>query len=58
VAATLEILRETEGTSVADGYRTLRGGDLPAYRAMLGSRDAREGAVAFAERRRPVWQGR
>ena len=32
--------------------------DLPAYRAMLGSRDAREGAVAFAERRRPVWQGR
>ena len=58
VAATLEILRETEGASVADGYRTLRGGDLPAYRAMLGSRDAREGAVAFAERRRPVWQGR
>ena len=58
VAATLEILRETEGASVADGYRTLRGGGLPAYRAMLGSRDAREGAVAFAERRRPVWQGR
>jgi crotonobetainyl-CoA hydratase len=58
VAAALEIMRETEGASVADGYRTLRGGGLPAYRAMLGSQDAREGAVAFAERRGPVWQGR
>ena len=58
VAAALEILRETEGASVADGYRMLRGGGLPAYRAMLDSRDAREGARAFAERRRPVWQGR
>jgi crotonobetainyl-CoA hydratase len=58
VAAALEILRETEGASVRDGYRILRGGDLPAYRAMLDSRDAREGARAFAERRSPQWQGR
>jgi crotonobetainyl-CoA hydratase len=57
VAAVLEILRETEGTSVPEGYSLLRSGDLPAYRAMLGSQDAQEGARAFAERRAPRWQG-
>ncbi len=58
VAAVLEILRETEGTGVRAGYAIQRGGDLPAYRAMLGSADAVEGARAFTERRPPVWQGR
>ena len=58
VAAVLEILRETEGLSVRDGYRVLAGGGLPAYRAMLDSEDAREGARAFSERRKPVWGGR
>jgi crotonobetainyl-CoA hydratase len=58
VAAVLEILRETEGGSVAAGYAIQRGGNLPAYRAMLGSADAQEGARAFTERRPPVWQGR
>ena len=58
VAAVLEILRETEGSSVRDGYAVLRSGTLPAYRAMLDSEDAREGARAFAERRKPRWRGR
>ena len=58
VAAVLEILRETEGSSVGDGYAALRSGALPAYRAMLDSEDAQEGARAFAERRRPRWRGR
>src|SRR5205085_10350840 len=58
VAAVLEILRETEGTDVRAGYSVLRGGALPAYRAMLGSQDAQEGARAFAERRKPRWRGR
>jgi crotonobetainyl-CoA hydratase len=58
VAAVLEILRETEGGTVAAGYATQRGGNLPAYQAMLGSADAQEGARAFTERRPPVWQGR
>ena len=57
VAAVLEILRETEGMGVHAGYEVLRGG-LPAYRAMLDSEDAREGARAFTESRRPVWRGR
>ncbi len=57
VAAVLEILRETEARDVRRGFEILRGGDLPVYRAMLDSADAREGARAFAERRQPVWRG-
>ena len=57
VAAVLEILRETQGTDVRAGYSLLRDGSLPAYRKMLGSRDAQEGALAFAQRRTPRWTG-
>jgi crotonobetainyl-CoA hydratase len=58
VAAVLEIMRETEGVAVHRGFEILRSGRLPAYRAMLDSSDAREGPLAFAERRPPIWQGR
>lgn len=58
VAAVLEIMRETEASDVRRGFDILRTGDLPCYRAMLASADAREGAQAFAERRKPVWRGR
>jgi crotonobetainyl-CoA hydratase len=57
VGAVLEIVRATAGADVRSGFEILRTGDLPAYRAMLRSADAREGARAFAERRRPVWRG-
>ncbi len=58
VAAVKEITAATEGMSVEDGFRRMRRGDLPAYRAMLSSQDAVEGPRAFAERRPPRWQGR
>jgi crotonobetainyl-CoA hydratase len=58
VAAALEILRATEGAGAAAGFAIQRGESMPAYRAMLGSQDAAEGARAFAERREPRWQGR
>jgi enoyl-CoA hydratase/carnithine racemase len=58
VAAALEILRETEGAGAAQGYAIQCGDGMPAYHAMLGSQDAREGATAFTERRKPRWQGR
>src|SRR5215813_12026687 len=58
VAAVLEILRATEASDVRRGFDILRTGDLPGYRTMLASADAREGAQAFAERRKPVWRGR
>jgi crotonobetainyl-CoA hydratase len=57
VAAVKEVLRETESQTVADAFQTLRGGRLPAYRAMLASEDAREGPRAFGEKRPPVWRG-
>jgi crotonobetainyl-CoA hydratase len=57
VAAVLEIVRETAATDVRRGFEILHGGDLPAYRAMLASDDAREGPRAFAARRQPVWRG-
>jgi crotonobetainyl-CoA hydratase len=58
VAAVLEILRATEASDVRSGFDILRTGELPYYRAMLGSADALEGARAFTERRKPVWRGR
>jgi crotonobetainyl-CoA hydratase len=58
VAAVLEIMRETDGLNVRAAFQMLRRASLPAYRAMLDSEDAAEGARAFAERRKPVWNGR
>jgi crotonobetainyl-CoA hydratase len=58
VAAVLEIVRETAAADVRSGFEMLRAGAMPAYRAMLASADAREGARAFTEGRRPVWRGR
>jgi crotonobetainyl-CoA hydratase len=58
VAAALEVLRETEGVGAGPGFAIQRGDGMTAYRAMLGSQDAWEGARAFAERRPPRWQGR
>ena len=58
IAALKQVLRATESQTVQEAYRTLRGGGLPAYTAMLGSEDAQEGPRAFAEKRPPVWRGR
>lgn len=58
VAAIKEITEATAALSLDEGYRRLRGGDLPAYRAMLTSRDAEEGPRAFTEKRPPRWRGR
>jgi crotonobetainyl-CoA hydratase len=58
VAAVQEVLAETAGLDVREGFAKLRSGDLPAYQRMLGSQDALEGPRAFAEKRAPHWQGR
>jgi crotonobetainyl-CoA hydratase len=58
LAAVKQVLRATEGQTVAQAYQTLRTGDLPAYRTMLVSEDAQEGPQAFAQKRAPVWRGR
>ena len=58
ISALMQVLRETEMQSVPMAYQTLRSGALPAYQAMLASDDAREGPLAFSQRRQPVWSGR
>ena len=58
IAAARDILRMAEGLDVEQGYRLMRSGAIPSYRAMLPSEDALEGPRAFAEGRAPKWQGR
>ncbi|MFF4253740.1 enoyl-CoA hydratase-related protein [Streptomyces sp. NPDC001663] len=58
LAAIKEITRRTEGRGVEEAFAAMRGPGMPAYQAVLASKDAEEGPRAFAEKRRPVWTGR
>jgi crotonobetainyl-CoA hydratase len=58
LAAVKEITRSTEGRSLPEAYRLMRSGVLPRYRQAIDSADAREGPLAFVEKRAPLWQGR
>lgn len=58
IAAMKEILRNTETTSVQEGFRIMRSGQLKTYMKMLHSEDADEGQRAFAEKREPIWKGK
>jgi crotonobetainyl-CoA hydratase len=57
LAALKQVLRATEAEPVEGAFQTLRAGVVPAYAAMLRSEDAKEGPLAFAQKRPPVWQG-
>lgn len=58
IAALKQVLRATESEPVDRAFQTMRAGALPAYTAMLASDDAKEGPLAFAEKRPPVWRAR
>jgi crotonobetainyl-CoA hydratase len=47
-----------EGRSTPEIYAAMRAGKTPIYDLMRSSADAREGPLAFAEKRPPVWKGR
>ena len=54
VAATKEIARRQADWTLEEGWRR----QAEIYRPVFASQDAREGALAFAEKRPPVWRGR
>jgi enoyl-CoA hydratase len=53
VAVTKQIAREQADWTLTEGF--LRQAEL--YKPVFDSKDAREGAAAFAEKRAPVWRG-
>jgi crotonobetainyl-CoA hydratase len=56
VTAVLDLMRTLETVATSDAMKVLR--DNNSYRSAIDSLDAKEGTIAFAEKRKPNWQGR
>src|SRR5262245_47980708 len=54
LAKVKQVLRETQGLNDADAFQR----QAEDAHSLLDSEDAHEGALAFAEKRAPVWRGR
>src|SRR5215218_9423103 len=57
-AATKEVARVTESMTFADAMDLVTNSRLSTVAALYSSEDEKEGARAFAEKRKPVWKGR
>ena len=53
-----ELLRAIEGDTIQQAFQTMRNADLPIYRALLRSDDAREGISAFVDKRKADFKGK
>lgn len=58
IGAIKELIRDTKGMTVEQGFTHMRKGGSPIYKQMIASEDAVEGPKAFAEKRDPVWKGK
>ncbi len=57
LAAIKAVIRETEKLDLESAYAKMRSGEIEAYQKMLTSEDAKEGPLAFSEKRSPKWKG-
>ena len=58
IAALKEMVTKTESLSLVETNALETSGGLAGYDKVQGSEDAKEGPLAFAEKREPVWKGR
>jgi len=58
MAAIKEVVRDAEDSRFQDALNRVTRRQLPTVDALYGSEDMREGFLAFAEKRDPVWTGR
>lgn len=58
LAAIKSVIRSTEMMDLKDAYDLMRSGKIEAYHKILNSEDAKEGPLAFSEKRFPKWKGK